>query len=190
MTSSNRLWIALALALVAAAPVFAQYGRGTGTCCVTVAAGPATAEEAKALVHMREEEKLARDVYQTLYSQYNVRIFANIARSEQAHFDAIGVLLGRYAIADPSQSTATGVFTDPALAALYAELTQKGAVSLADALGVGTIIEKLDIADLENALAATTKTDIKTVYSNLLSGSLAHLEAFETALEVLAPAQQ
>jgi hypothetical protein len=46
-------------------------------------------EEAKSLIHMREEEKLARDVYIAMFNKYGLRIFENISSSEQTHTDAI-----------------------------------------------------------------------------------------------------
>ena len=49
--------------------------------------------EVEGLLYMREEEKLARDVYLTLYDQWNINIFKNIAASEQTHTDAVKILL-------------------------------------------------------------------------------------------------
>ena len=54
------------------------------------------------LVYMREEEKLAHDVYVTLYEQWDFPVFSNIASSESQHMDSIAVLLDRYGVADPS----------------------------------------------------------------------------------------
>ncbi len=195
----NRNWKLLLSAAVAAflaGALFAQGGPGRrnggnppGQCpaCVyaQTAPQPVTNDEAAALRKMREEEKLARDVYQVLYEKWNVRIFKNIAASEQRHFEAIGALLTRYGLADPANSE-RGVFTDTALQALYAELTAAGSGSLAAALEAGVKIEKADIADLEAAIAATAKPDLKRVYVNLLKGSLNHLDAFENNLELLA----
>ena len=44
-----------------------------------------TSQEIDDLVHLREEEKLARDVYRYLYEGWNQWIFDNIAASEQQH---------------------------------------------------------------------------------------------------------
>jgi hypothetical protein len=144
-----------------------------------------TADEATQLTFMREEEKLARDVYQHLYAKWNLRIFANIARSEQRHFEMIGAALARYGAADPAANTAAGVFVNERLQALYNELTAKGAASVKDALEVGVLIEKVDIADLEQAVKGTDKVDLKQIYTNLLAASLNHQEAFENTLEVV-----
>ena len=48
-----------------------------------------TDDETYWLTYMREEEKVARDVYLYLNEKWNVRIFKNIAASEQTHMDAI-----------------------------------------------------------------------------------------------------
>lgn len=144
-----------------------------------------TEEEARELVFMREEEKLARDVYQHLNAKWNLRIFANIARSEQRHFESVGAAIARYGIADPAAGTAPGVFVSEKLTALYNELIAKGELSIKDALEVGVLIEKVDIADLEQALKDTLKTDLKQLYGNLLTASLNHQEAFEYTLEAV-----
>jgi hypothetical protein len=167
-------------------PVFAQTAaapvRG-GVCCL-VSTAPATAAEIKWLVLMREEEKLAHDVYTQLYAKWKLRLFDNISRSESRHFETIGALLVRYGVTDPAGNTVANVYTDPTLTSLYYTLMEKGMTSVKDALEVGKLIEQQDIADLQKALVDTTKTDIKTVYTNLLSGSLSHLDSFEQVLEI------
>jgi hypothetical protein len=142
-----------------------------------------TAEEKQDLQFMREEEKLARDVYAALSAEWKLSVFDRISASEDNHFNAIGRLLARYGVDDPAKNDVPGVFVNPDLTALYGTLMTKGKLSAKDALEVGVAIEKVDIADLEKALIATTKTDIKRVYSNLLEASLSHQEAFETNLE-------
>lgn len=181
---------ALGLAAALTTPLSAQYGNGKGPGPgVPVTVEPATAEEAQSLAFMREEEKLARDVYRVLFDQWKLTVFDNIARAEQRHFSAIGNLLARYSVEDPAANDIPGVYKNPELNALYAQLTAKGKLSARDALEVGVLIEKADIEDLEKALPATTKTDIKRVYTNLLSGSYDHLEAFESCQEILQAAQ-
>jgi hypothetical protein len=160
-------------------------GAGIGTCCVATPTVPLTADETNWLAYMREEEKLARDVYQQLFAKWKLRIFDNIARSEQRHFDSIGAILAAYKATDPAAGMQVGVFKDKKLQSLYQSLYAKGMLSIKDALQVGVAIEKTDIADLENALKATQKTDLKTVFTNLLAGSLSHQDAFENTLEVL-----
>jgi hypothetical protein len=137
-----------------------------------------TKEEIDWLTYIREEEKLARDVYLTLYGMYRARIFENISASEQTHMDAIETLLDRYGIPDPAAAHAIGRFTNPDLQRLYDYLVGQGSVSLIQALKVGVFIEKTDIDDLNAAILSTIHKDTKTVYSHLLLGSENHLDAF------------
>ena len=51
--------------------------------------------EIEGILFMREEEKLARDVYLYLYELHSLRTFLNISRSEQAHMDAIKYLIDK-----------------------------------------------------------------------------------------------
>lgn len=149
-----------------------------------VAIQPATTEEIAALQYMREEEKMARDVYRFLFARWNYVEFDRIAAAEQQHFASVGTLLTRYNIVDPAAEDLPGVFANPKLAAMYEELTAKGSLSLRDALEVGVTIETVDIADLA-AADTTNKLDIKRVFTNLAAASFLHLDAFEGALELL-----
>jgi len=142
-----------------------------------------TADETAGLLLMREEEKLARDVYLTLADQWGVRVFSNIASSEAAHMAAMGDLITRYDLVDPIVNDVRGVFTNPDLQKLYNDLVARGSVSVNEAFQVGALIEDLDIYDLENLLAKTDKADIMVVYENLQKGSRNHLRAFTRQIE-------
>ena len=60
-----------------------------------------TDAEVAGILFMREEEKLARDVYLYLYEIHPLRPFLNISKSEQAHMDAIKYLIDTYGLEDP-----------------------------------------------------------------------------------------
>jgi hypothetical protein len=169
-------------------PGFKNGGRNGCANCpqsqTAFAVQPLSAEETAHLLYMREEEKLALDIYQALYLKWKVRIFSNIAASEQRHFDSIGTLINRYGLSDPAQPTA-GVFTNPDLQELYDNLLAKGNLSLLNALQVGVAIEETDIDDLKAAIAVTDNRDVLTVYGNLLNGSLSHLSAFNSYIEAV-----
>lgn len=142
-----------------------------------------TAVEVEGLLFMREEEKLARDVYLTLYDEWGLNIFNNIGASEATHTDAVRVLLEEYGLDDPMTTDARGVFVNADLQALYDQLVETGRRSLVDALLVGAAIEEIDILDLEEYIAQTDNADIAMVYDNLLRGSRNHLRAFVRQIE-------
>ncbi|HNO32390.1 MAG TPA: DUF2202 domain-containing protein, partial [Anaerolineales bacterium] len=149
---------------------------GNGTQLTAIPASDLSAEEAAALLYMREEEKLARDVYNQMYVLWGQPTFQNIAASEQTHTDEIKLLLDRYGLADPALDP--GVFTDANLQALYNQLIAQGSVSLEEAMKVGVLVEETDIADLQARLAQTDNADIQLVYNNLMNASYNHLAAF------------
>ena len=140
-----------------------------------------SAEEAAGILYMREEEKLARDVYYRLYEQWDLPIFSNIGSSEQTHTDAVNALIDKYGLEDPASSEA-GTFSNAELQALYNTLVAEGSISLEAALEVGAAIEEIDILDLQDYLSATDNEDIQLVYENLMKGSRNHLRAFVATL--------
>ena len=141
-----------------------------------------TAEDAQTLTWMREEEKLARDVYINLYQQWNKAIFDNIAASEQRHIDAIASLMVRFDVPDPSLP-GVGEFSNPEIQSMYDDLLEQGSLSLTEAFWVGATIEDVDIYDLQIAIENTEFGTLKTTYGNLLEGSKNHLRAFVRQLE-------
>lgn len=140
-------------------------------------------QEIAGIMQMREEEKLARDVYNTLADAWGIKIFSNIARSEQTHTDAVKALIDKYELEDPVVSDERGVFTSVEMKNLYEELVEKGFRSNSAALEVGATVEDLDIYDLEVLMAQTENEDIIAVYQNLQKGSRNHLRAFNRQIE-------
>ena len=175
---------ALVAASLTAIPFAAQAGNApqpAGKRPSATALVPLDAAEVATLKWMREEEKLARDMYLTLNTYFPAKIFTNIAASEQKHFDALGRKLELYGIDDPAQP-GTGVFTDPGLQALYDQLLGLGMVSYVEALKVGVIIEEADLTDLEVAIEGTDSVPLARTYQHLLTGSEHHLAAFTRLL--------
>ncbi len=138
--------------------------------------------EKSSLLLMREEEKLARDVYTTLYSKWGSRPFYNISASEQTHMDAVLALLKKYEIKDPVRSNAVGVFQNAGLQKLYTQLVSLGNKTNLDAFRVGATIEDLDIYDLKRLSKETDNKDILYVYGNLERGSRNHMRAFSRSI--------
>ena len=144
------------------------------------------------LVFMRQEEKLARDVYLYLDGLYGggrpgTKVFARIAESEQRHTDAVAELLASYGIEDEVADAGVGEFTDPALQELYDTLIVVGSAGLTEGLGVGVLIERKDMTDIVEAIELSLDyDDIVRVYTNLLAGSERHLDAFLKVLDTSA----
>lgn len=142
-----------------------------------------SSDEREGLQFMREEEKLAHDVYLALHARWGQRVFSQIAQSETSHMDAVKSLLDAYGVADPAAGRAAGSFAHPELQTLYNQLVQRGQASLIEALKVGCLIEEKDIADLAAEQAQLDgEPAIDQVYEQLMCGSRNHLRAFNSNL--------
>jgi len=146
------------------------------------AGGPLSDGERADLVLMREEERLARDLYRRFHRAWGVPIFDNIAASEQRHYDAIGRLLERYGVPDPSVGQPPGVYVGPELQDAYDMWLARGLSSAEGAYAVGVELETGDIADLSAAVQGSDEAAIQRVYENLRAASENHLRAFEAAI--------
>lgn len=196
---------ALAMALAGSGSVFAKKGDGGAH---TTSGATLDFNEETHLVFMREEEKLARDVYTTLGTLYpNATIFGNIDDSEQRHTDSVRAKLLQHGIADPNTNDNVGVYTGEAYGAYFTEkyelLTGMGAESELNALYVGAFIEELDMLDIiqcpkaiveaDNGIDSdndcgrvyTDQEDVQSLLDSLLEGSKSHLRAYVGKIEAV-----
>ena len=139
-------------------------------------------KEKSDLIFLREEEKLAHDVYVHSFNMYDQMIFSNISSSEQNHMNSVLNLLDKYGITDPVKGQSQGVFQNKVLQQLYNQMTIKSDSSLLKAFEVGATIEDLDIHDIKSFYANTTNTDLLGVYDRLTCGSRNHLRSFVSQL--------
>lgn len=145
---------------------------------------PISAEEQLGLAFMREEEKLARDVYALMNSKWDISVFSQISTSEQAHMDAIEMLLNKYDLPDPVSSNRVGDFENEFVLTLFDSMVVEGNQTEIEALKVGAAIEEIDLLDLKNQVdQVIDNMDIFLVYDNLMKGSRNHLRAFVRNLE-------
>lgn len=143
---------------------------------------PLSTAESVSLASIREEERLAHDVYAASAQRWSTPIFSNIASSEATHTAAVLSLLDRYQLPDPLKGLPEGQFATPAFQSLHDDLVAASQSSLVDALRVGAQIEELDIRDITEQQAAIDNADILMVYGELLRGSRNHLRAFMKTL--------
>ncbi len=140
-----------------------------------------TQDEINDLLFLREEEKLARDVYLYSYDKYGTIVFNNIASSESSHMNSVLILLNKYNIEDPILEN-RGEFRNTTLQKIYNDLIELSDISLLEALRVGNIIEDMDIKDLTLNESRTEKIDLLSLYDFLKCGSQNHLRNFNNQL--------
>ena len=158
------------------------------------------------LEFMREEEKLARDVYMELGAMYpDHPIFGKIEDSEQKHTDAVKAMIEKYGLQDPNTNDNVGVYTGADYGWYFTEkfnlLVERASISELEALYVGAFIEELDmmdisqcpqvIVDTDNGIndvsecgrIYTDNADVDKLYASLLNGSDSHLESYVRNIE-------
>lgn len=194
-----------ALVVVAAGPDNGRGGNGKGKNSQPAASG-LDLNETEHLVFMREEEKLARDVYITLGMRFpGLKVFGKIDDAEQRHTCAVCDMLKKYGVADPNTNDNVGVYTGenygPYFTEKYQQLIERGSVSAIEALHVGAYIEETDMIDIrycpqeviEQVDGIDKDTDCGQIYTDnpsverlcgsLLEGSENHLRAFVRNIE-------
>ncbi len=175
--NARRISTALALSLAALAACGSDGSDGSD------GSGQAGSTEVAAdLKFLREEEKLARDVYLTLYEVWQLKPHQNIALAEQTHTDRVKDSLAALTISDPVVDDTVGTFVDPSLAKLYEALTTQGKTSEVASLRVAASVEELDLRDLEVMKSHATNPAILSMYEALQCGSRNHLRSFTSNL--------
>ena len=139
---------------------------------------PLTTRESSDILFMREEEQLAHDLYTRWSGMYSIPVFSNIAASETMHVNEVQLLIDRYGLQGNQIGNDSTGYHNATIQSLYNSLAAQGDASLTGALEASLAVEERDIADLDYALAGTTRADIIQVYSNLRRGSENHKSAF------------
>jgi hypothetical protein len=158
-------------------------GKGEGKEIPLGTLQPLVGSEENTMLFVREEEKMARDIYLALYTQWADPTFYTIAtKSEQKHMDSVKAMLDNLSIPDPVVDDSAGAFTNADIRALYDGLLARGSVTLNEGLAVGAFIEEFDIVDVQNArdeaASGSNQLPILQTYDSLLCGSRNHLRSF------------
>ena len=157
-------------------------GRGHGGNCYagqgSVSAGQLTQQDAASILLLREEEKLARDVYLTLSEKWNVPVFKNIAQAEARHMSVMKMLVDRYGLEDPVKDDTVGTFTSPEFRQVVSgtcgfrfRLAGRRIQGRREDRGTG-------YQGFAGFTGNVQSTDVRRVYQNLLRASENHLRAF------------
>lgn len=135
------------------------------------------------LFRAREEEKLARDLYNAFAEAYPaVEAFENARRTEAQHMAYVGAALTDLNLDDPVGGRSPGHYASPEMQRRYDAALAAGRVSLAAALRESAGVVELDLVDLDRALAETALPDLDRLYARLARGSRHHLRLFVTTL--------
>ena len=167
-----------------------------------------TSELKNSLAYMGNEERLAYDVYQNLYTYHvtesatEIKQLKNISeKSEIKHIGIVQDVVKRYALNSEDVTNVvnpvanrdinisdmpSGEYDIPAIQELYNILYAKGIVSSTEALMVGCMVEVTDVDDLDRYLTLandSNATDIVAAFEVLRNGSYNHYWAFDKGLK-------
>lgn len=139
--------------------------------------------EKEGIQYIYEVEKVARDVYQYFYDEWETPVQNIISGSEQTHMDIMKELIDKYNLDDPAEGNDYGEFSNSDLQQLYHDLKELGLSSEVDALSTAAMIEEFDIVEIKNYLNHTDRDDIISGYNKLMAGSEDHLRIFVAKLK-------
>jgi hypothetical protein len=163
------------------------YGEGIMTLTsgqtMTSPAAALSLSEKEGMLFIWEEEKVARDLYTSLYEKNNLSIFMSLMRSEQSHMDQANAIIDKYGLSIPKNEP--GASQNQTLQKIHDELLAKGLQSDQDALKAAATFEEISIVDLEREISTTKTEDIWVVYQGLLAGSRKHLRSYVADLHDL-----
>ena len=144
-----------------------------------------TDAEVNGILSLREEEKVAYDVYTVMFEKYESKVFKNIAENEKEHMNKIKELIDQFNLTDPIAGTIDqkGVFSNKKMQTMYDEMILGGNYGLLDALRAAARFEETDIVDLRKYLSSASDQSVINVYLNLESGSQDHLRSLVKYIE-------
>jgi len=134
-----------------------------------------TANEIEFAYAVREDEKVARDLYFAFFEKYKLKAFENISKAESNHIRAVELLLSYYEI-DYPEIGEYGKFADPTRQQMYDSLLIKGETAL-EAFKVMAQLEEENIVSFGEVLEDIENDNIAIVIENLLKASENHFKA-------------
>lgn len=140
-------------------------------------AQPLGADEQRDLQRIREQRKLARDLYWDLAKHWGSLVLVRLGAAEQTHLNTLDTLLDHYGLSDPVAGHAVGESGDPKFQALHVQIVEVGHRSEMAASQAGLLVEEMSLSDLAAARARTRQPEIAAVYDDLLRNSRNHLRA-------------
>lgn len=143
---------------------------------VMEATSPLTADETEFLYAIREDEKIAHDVYAAFSALYPAaKTISKIMTAESSHISAAEAVLDYYEIEYPPLSD-TGIFEDADRQALYNDLITKG-TTLIKAYGTMALMEEETVYAYKSIQNQLTNSNLSLLLSQLIKASSNHLRA-------------
>jgi hypothetical protein len=146
---------------------------------------PLSDGDRRTLLHVSQQEKLARDFYSSLSETWRLDVFHTTSGSEDIHADSLRTLLARYKLPDPAYGLGRGEFNRVDLAERYDDLIARGRFSAVEALKAAASVEELEIEDISDRLPRVQSPELSNVLESVVSSDKHHLRSLVVALRRL-----
>lgn len=135
-----------------------------------------SADEIEFLFALREDEKMARDLYTVFAAKYSTAPqIDRIAAAENSHIAYVEAVLDYYEISYPAM-TAAGLFEDAKRQAIYNELADKSG-TLLEVYATMAAVEEESVSAYKSVQSEITNENIALVITNMIKASSNHLKA-------------
>lgn len=139
----------------------------------------------RTLLHVSQQEKLARDFYSSLSETWRLDVFHTTSGSEDIHADALRTLLARYKLPDPAYGLGRGEFNRVDLSERYNDLIARGRFSAVEALKAAASVEELEIEHISERLPQVQSPELANVLESVVASDKHHLRSLVVALRKL-----
>lgn len=136
-----------------------------------------SADEIEFQFALREDEKMARDLYTVFAAKYSTAPqIDRIAAAENSHIACVEAVLDYYEISYPAMTAAAGLFEDAKRQAIYNELADKSG-TLLEVYATMAAVEEESVSAYKSVQSEITNENIALVITNMIKASSNHLKA-------------
>lgn len=136
---------------------------------------------------MYDQEKLARDLSQELYDEWEEPNFANMVVTHQRHMNELEVTMRRYSLNPPADTNEPGGYRDEQHVELFAELKRRAEEGPLEAVKAVAFLQELHIFEYRLHVELTAEKPVKDTFERLLAGSKNHLRMWAWLVSYLTP---
>ena len=142
--------------------------------------------EKDGLVRLLETQKMHRDVYTWMNSQFPSSVFAGLASDDGNYMDRLSQMVDRYGITNPTLDKLPGEFEDVGVQNQYNEFVRLTAGDLEAMVENAKVMDQEMICTVqEQQLNLCGNDDLRQIYGNLIQQSKNQLQALSYETEGL-----
>lgn len=143
-----------------------------------------TGQELQGLLYMAEKQKLHRDVYMAMDERTAIPLFNELYLGDAKNFDLISATIEAYGQENPVLNRGVGDFRRAEVQALYDEFINTVNNDLIEMLTFAVRMEEGTLEDIRNFMEQVDgNPDIRQLYTELLTGSYAQLDALDAEMK-------